>query len=151
MKTKKKEELLKLLLTSGKSDKDIARSIHRADRGTFIYWVKFLVIFLIRFLPTSGIVLLSCMGKLFRGGEVPFNPVSDLVSIALLHCWWIILIEFTVCSLCYCVYRYDPSDTNMEAVFEQSTWDRCTSRQANFLVWSILFDVLLLGLVFVIL
>lgn len=136
-KYKNRSELVKQLLLQNPdmSEKDIAKEFHKADKGTAPYWAKFAVVVLIRLALVSGIAIASSVGQCIRDG-IPHSSVVELLIPAFQQCWWLVLADLTLCIFCYKAYAYTPKGASLDKVVEQDTWERCTARQANFLIWS---------------
>lgn len=136
---KNRSELVKQLLfqNPGMSEKDIAQEFHKSDKGSVPYWAKFVLIFLIRLAAVSGLVMASAVGQCIRD-EVPHNSLLELLAPAFQQCWWLVLADLALCLFCYKAYSYTPRTGSLDKVAEQDTWERCTTRQANFLIWSTL-------------
>ena len=136
-KNNKRSELVNQLLLQnpGMSEKDISMEFHKADKGSAPYWAKFIVVFLIRLSVVSGLAFASAVGQCIRDG-VPYESLVDLLAPAFQQCWWIVIADVALCLFCYKAYAYTPRGTSLDEVVEQDTWERCTKRQANFLIWS---------------
>lgn len=133
----KREELLGLLSSKNLSGKDLSVETAKADKGSFPYWMKFLQVFLLRFIIWNAFVLAAYSGNIIRTGGV-YSSLYDLLMQGLLGCFHWIVLDFVWCVLCYKAYAYNPRNMSFTVCVEKDTWKRCAQRQFNYFMWSIL-------------
>lgn len=145
MKTNKTgEELAQKLLrsNSGATGADLLEAINKADKGSIPYWAKFIVILLVRLALVSGFIIASAMGQSIRDGY-EFTSVWELLIPALSQCWFVVLGDLAWCAISYSAYAYNPKNFSIDELMSTDTWERCTRRQANFLIMSVIPIVLI--------
>lgn len=129
-------------------DGDLIRAVYRSDRGRFSYWFKFTLMFALRWYIVAFVLACTTVG--FREWidcdmaqyESRSSMILALIGYSLVYLPWFGWVDLANCLICYFGYRVNPSGGDIYEVLEKGTYERCTQRSINYVLWTMVLPAL---------